>query len=65
MDDNDLLDGVAFLPFFNETDNLFKNTAIVYYKNNGKELIFEEAVIPETYIYPRIDESVNITLSEY
>lgn len=47
-----LLDGVSFLGIFNAEDNSFIKTIIVYYINDGKKMVYKDAVSSDSFVYP-------------
>lgn len=52
LNEDGLLDAVAFLGFFNKSDNTFQETYIEYYENDGEALVFKESKDFSKYIYP-------------
>ena len=60
FNEDDLLDGVAFLSFFSATDNSFKRSIIMYYKNDGKQLILKDKIKKDYCVFPEKDAIKNI-----
>ncbi len=61
-----LLDAVVFISFLNEKDNSFKETGMLYYKNEGKEMVLKDTHSSYKYIYP--DERIsneNVTWNKH